>query len=296
VKRRVPLIAVACAMVSSVLLAPPPADAQVRIVRSRPAVRTAVVVQPRTLSAGTPWRRSPVFLGGYYYPSIYRTSLWYGGFGYYPRYYYGPAYYQWGPFGYDRYDLSGSLRLQVDPEETEVFIDGYYAGQTDDFDGVFQRLRLEPGEHTLELYLAGHRTHTQRIYLQPGRTFRIRHTMQRLGAGDPVPTRPAGTPLPPPRGPRDPRDPRDPRRAPAPSAVEGQGFGQLSLRVQPGDAEVMIDGERWAGALENERLNVQLGAALHRLEIRKDGYRSYFTDITIRTGETLTLNVALTKQ
>jgi hypothetical protein len=274
-------------MVSSVLLVPPPAEAQVRIARSRPAVRSAVVVRPRT-----------VFLGGYYYPSIYRTSLWYGGFGYYPRYYYGygPSYYQLGPFGYDRYDLSGSLRLQVDPEETEVFIDGYYAGQVDDFDGVFQRLRLEPGEHTLELYLAGHRTHTQRVYLQPGRTFRIRHAMQPLAANDPVPARPAGSPLPPP-GTRDPRSRgQGPVTPPARGDASAQGFGQLSLRVQPGDAEVVIDGERWAGALESERLNVQLGAALHRLEIRKDGYRSYFTDITIRSGETLTLNVALTKQ
>ena len=294
-KRRVSLIAAACAMVSSVLLVTPPAEAQVRIAHPRPAIRSAVVVRPR----------STVFVGGYYYPSIYRTSLWYGGvgfgfgygypyfgYGYYPGYYYAPSYYQWGPFGYG-YDLSGSLRLQVEPEETEAFIDGYYAGQVDDFDGVFQRLHLEPGEHTLELYLAGHRTVTQRIYLQPGRTFRIRHTMQPLAAGDPVPTKPTGAPLPPP-GVRDPRNRG--QGPPPPPRGDAQGFGQLSLRVQPGDAEVVIDGERWVGALENERLNVQLGAALHRLEIRKDGYRSYFTDVTIRNGETLTLNVALTKQ
>jgi hypothetical protein len=66
--------------------------------------------------------------------------------------------------------------------------------------------------------------------------------------------------------------------------------------VQPGDAEVLIDGERWEGALENERLVVQLGAGTHRLEIRKEGYRSYFTDIPVRGGETRTLNVALTRQ
>ena len=66
--------------------------------------------------------------------------------------------------------------------------------------------------------------------------------------------------------------------------------------MQPSDAEVLIDGERWTGALDNERLTVQLGAALHRLEIRKDGYRAYFTDVTIRNRETLTLNVALSRQ
>jgi hypothetical protein len=41
---------------------------------------------------------------------------------------------------------------------------------------------------------------------------------------------------------------------------------------------------------------VQLGAGTHRLEIRKQGYRTYFTDITIRGNDTTTLNVALTKQ
>jgi hypothetical protein len=32
------------------------------------------------------------------------------------------------------------------------------------------------------------------------------------------------------------------------------------------------------------------------VEIRKDGYRAYITDITVRRGETTPLNVSLTKQ
>jgi hypothetical protein len=81
----------------------------------------------------------------------------------------------------------------------------------------------------------------------------------------------------------------------APGAASSN-FGELALRVQPGDADVLIDGERWEGGLENERLVVQLGAGVHSLEIRKEGYRSYFTDVTIRSGDTRTLNVALTRQ
>lgn len=284
----VPLIAPAGAVVLSLLLMPAPADAQVRVAQPRPVPSTAVVVTPT------------VFIGGYYYPTIYRPGLLFGGFGYgYSPRYYGPAYYQWRPFGY--YDLSGSVRLQVEPEETEVFVDGYYAGQVDEFDGVFQRLRLEPGEHHIELYLPGHRTYTQRVYLQPGRTFNIRHRMEPLGRGEAAPSRPSGAPLPPPGA----RAPRDPRLRPAPGTqglppprleAEAKGFGQLSLRVQPRDAEVLIDRERWETPPGTERLNVQLGGGLHHLEIRKEGYRSYFTDITIRDGQTLTLNVALTPQ
>jgi hypothetical protein len=66
--------------------------------------------------------------------------------------------------------------------------------------------------------------------------------------------------------------------------------------VQPGDADVLIDGERWEGGTSADRLVVQLGAGMHRVELRKDGYRSYFTDITIRGNDTTTLNVALTRQ
>ena len=297
VKRRVSrtAAAVSALLVSSVLLVPAPADAQFGRV-ARP--RAAVVVRPAIVLRSRP----TVFIGGYYYPPLYRTGVYYGGYrGYYGGYRgsYGASYYQWPPYYGGFYDLSGSARLQVTPRETEVFIDGYYAGTVDDFDGFLQRLRLEPGEHEVELYLPGHRSFSQRIYLQPGRTFNIRHAMEPIGAGEAAPARPVGSPLPAPgtRGPGpDPRNPRtgtpptDPR-APNPGTRD---FGQLALRVQPGDADILIDGERWEGGAGEERLVVQLGAGMHRLEIRKDGYRSYFTDLTIRGGDTTTLNVALT--
>ena len=38
-----------------------------------------------------------------------------------------------------RYD--GSLRLKVKPREASVYVDGYFAGRVDDFDGMFQRLQ-----------------------------------------------------------------------------------------------------------------------------------------------------------
>ena len=57
-----------------------------------------------------------------------------------------------------------------------------------------------------------------------------------------------------------------------------------------------IDGERWEGAQDQDRLVVQLGAGTHTVEIRKDGYRTYITDLTVRPGETTTLNVSLTRQ
>jgi hypothetical protein len=104
------------------------------------------------------------FYGGYYSYPFYFSA----GIGPYAPYYYGhPWYYPWYA-----YDPAASLRLQVTPRQAEVFVDGSYAGTVDDFDGSFQRLRLHPGDHTIEVFLPGHRSLTQRIYLQPGRRSR----------------------------------------------------------------------------------------------------------------------------
>jgi hypothetical protein len=73
-------------------------------------------------------------------------------------------------------------------------------------------------------------------------------------------------------------------------------YGTLTLRVQPGEANVRIDGERWDGPQGEERLVVQLPAGRHVIDIQKDGFRQYTTEVTVQSGETATLNVALTRQ
>jgi hypothetical protein len=187
----------------------------------------------------------------------------------------------------------------VTPREAEVFVDGYYAGTVDNFDGTFQRLHVQPGDHDLEVFLPGHRSYQQKVYLQPGKTFNVRHTMETLGPGEAEPARPAGRPKTngpssrsqrqPPIGPPD----RDAEQNQEPGRTPAAQFGSLALRVQPGDASITIDGEAWEHS-GNERLIVQLGPGVHNVQIRKDGYRTYMTDIAIRPGETTTLNVAMT--
>lgn len=85
---------------------------------------------------------------------------------------------------YAFYDNESSLRLQITPRETEVFIDGYLAGRVDDFDGRFQRLHVQPGEHELTLYLDGHRKVMQQVLIRPRASFRIRYAMVKLAAGE----------------------------------------------------------------------------------------------------------------
>ena len=82
---------------------------------------------------------------------------------------------------------------------------------------------------------------------------------------------------------------------PPPRAPQNRGgeFGTLNLRVQPEDAIVTIDGDRWDSPQGGSRLVVQLTPGTHRIEVRKDGFRTYTSTIQIRPGESQTLNVSL---
>jgi PEGA domain len=90
------------------------------------------------------------------------------------------------------------VKTQIKPNQTEVYVDGYYAGVADDFDGAFQRLHTSPGGHAVTLRLEGYRTVTQNIYVRPGSTYELTETMEKLAPGEvsdpvPLPTLPAGS-------------------------------------------------------------------------------------------------------
>jgi PEGA domain len=96
---------------------------------------------------------------------------------------------------------------------------------------------------------------------------------------------PGGRPLPP-----APQAPGTPRTA------DASAYGTLSIRVQPAEADVLIDGERWRGPEAQDRLMVEVPEGPHKVEIQKTGYRTYVTDVQVRRGETTTLNVSLRTQ
>ncbi len=72
-------------------------------------------------------------------------------------------------------------------------------------------------------------------------------------------------------------------------------FGSLSIQVRPPDAEIFIDGERWVGSDVSGPLLVQLAPGTHRVELQSPGRRPYLNEISIRPGETTTLNVVLSQ-
>ncbi|HWI16208.1 MAG TPA: PEGA domain-containing protein [Vicinamibacterales bacterium] len=239
---------------------------------------------PRVVVAPRPVVVSP-FYSGFYRP-YYSPFFWdvYGwgfpgvpGFGFYNR----------------AYVEDSSARIQVTPKHAEVYVDGYRAGIVDDFDGFAQRLHVPPGEHVIELYLEGHKTISQAILFQPGESYRIRHTMEPLAAGEPEPARPAPRPNtnPAPRADFDAFG-RPVMRGPAPASPSREG-ASLLIRVQPGDAVVIVDGERWQNS--GDRLEIQVTPGEHRIEIQKDGYQPFRTTVRVQPGESSPINVSLTK-
>lgn len=192
---------------------------------------------------------------------------------------------QWGNWG------SSAARIQVTPRHTEVYVDGYLAGIVDDFDGSWQRLRVAPGEHVIELYLEGHKTIEQTILFAPGQSYRIRHAMEPLAAGEAAPVRPAPRASAP--APTSPA-PFDPFGRPARPGSLPEG-GAIAIRVQPIDASILVDGERWQTS-GGDRLEIQVTPGEHRIEVQKDGYQPFETSVTVRPGQTAPLNVSLTKK
>jgi len=289
------LVLLVCVCMTAVLLWPGDAAAQWR---RRPPVRTRVVI-----GAG--------FYRPYYYSPFYYRPFWFGFSPFYDPFFPGwyPVYGQYGYPGY-YYRAWSSARIEVKPKEAQVYLDGYFVGIVDQFDGVFQRLDVPPGEHELTVYLPGYRSYHERILFRPGQSYHIRAALEPQPAGATAEPKPQPQPSagrdpyssadpyrqPPPPGDRGrtmplPDRPGD-RRAP-PRAPESGAFGTLNLRVQPADAVVSIDGERWDSPEGGSRLVVQLSAGSHRVDVRKDGFKPYSTTVEIRAGEPQTLNVSL---
>jgi len=195
------------------------------------------------------------------------------------------------------YDHRAEVRVLATPKTTAVYVDGFYAGIADDFDGVFQSLPLPPGGHDIALYLEGYRTVRRSLYLRPGSSLKLHDEMVRLPAGEasepptlapPVPPPPAGSY----RSPSTPPPVTRPRSTVPALPQATAASGTLELHVQPATAEVTIDGRRWISSDEGH-FTVELQPGTHTVEVSQDGYRRLSTDITIGVEETTPLNVTL---
>jgi hypothetical protein len=134
---------------------------------------------------GSPYRYAyPGYRRPYYAPRYrsYAPPYPYYGYGYatpYPYAYNYPSQagiYAVPPTG----ALYGGVRIEVEPRDAAVYVDGYYAGIVDDFDGAWQRVALEPGPHRFEIVAPGFETLTFEVNVRPNETVRYRGDLMRL--------------------------------------------------------------------------------------------------------------------
>jgi hypothetical protein len=144
---------------------------------------------------GYPGYYPPNYYGGYYpyYPywgygwgwgwgfglSWYYDPFWFSGYWGYPGYDYGG----YGGYGYyagaGQVYYSGNVKLKIKPKGAEVFVDGYYVGIVDDFDGMFQDLQLSAdpngrATHKIEVRAPGAQPLTFEVRLLPGQSIAYR--------------------------------------------------------------------------------------------------------------------------
>jgi hypothetical protein len=249
--------------------------------------------------------------GGYYpgYPGYY-PGWGYGG-GYYPGYYPGWGYSYWWPYGsfgwYGGYygypwgwgggsvyhhveHESGSVRVLVDPSEARVYVDGYYAGTVDDFDGLFQRLHVSPGRHEIALKLEGYKTHRVKVYVAPDSTVKLEYDMEK-GPGESFEDLSRDVRESEPVRERDEEERWTESEQRAEKDELAAVGGRLDLTVRPEDASVYVDGAFRGSAREASTLKLAPGR--HRIEIVRPGYRTHEQQVDIAPGETTELKVDL---
>jgi hypothetical protein len=114
----------------------------------------------------------PYYYPGYAYPAY--------GYGYSAPYGYGsPAPYGYGYGGYSGRPYGG-LRIDLPQRDAEVFVDGYFVGTVDNFDGVLQQANLEAGPHRVEIRSPEFETIEFNVNIEPGRTITYRGSMREL--------------------------------------------------------------------------------------------------------------------
>jgi len=234
-----------------------------------------------------------------------RATYGYGGNhhhgGYYPHYggYYGwgyPYYYGWvgWPWGWwygsapyhaawSNPHAPGAVETDVTPKKAEVLLDGRFVGQARDYNGRWDVLWIEPGDHTLEFVKDGYMTLRTDVSVRAGTHVRISEALQK---GEGI----------------DPRSSETVAAAPAPAPRPSEGAalerGLLRLGVAPADAAIYLDGEFLARGDELAGLHGALPVASgrHTVEVVRPGFASRTVEVDVPGDETVRLDIALERE
>jgi PEGA domain len=97
------------------------------------------------------------FVGGYW------GGPYWGG-------YWGP-YYGYGPYwgGYYAFPNSGEIKLDTKVKDAQVFINGAYAGTTQED----KKMHLRPGNYNIEIREGGRTQFSEKVYVAAGKTLHL---------------------------------------------------------------------------------------------------------------------------
>lgn len=308
-------------------------------------------------SYGFSYARGYGHYGGFYGYG-YRHSYWpYWGwypsfsfyYGYSPYYYYPgfwPGYVYPGSYDPPSYRMTYEdpnnrsssnsqlawLRLDVQPREASVYIDGQYAGKASEFAAGKKLLPVSPASHTLRFEAEGYQTSVVDLKVNPLQTLDV---MQILHPGKSLPDTaspppPAAAPprnadrTPPPvrqpyssassrgiSGDTRPSDtpgsepatvpqPEGPPPAMGPGNAEGDQFGRIVVKfdkVLP-EAAVYVDG-RFMGITDPASLEFVVNdvpPGRHTLVVTKPGYKDFQVDVTLSGSQSNTVTAVLQKR
>ncbi|HEX9368731.1 MAG TPA: PEGA domain-containing protein [Vicinamibacterales bacterium] len=74
----------------------------------------------------------------------------------------------------------GNLKLKVKPRSAKVYVDGYFVGLVDQFDGAFQKLALNTGRHKVEIKADGFETAEFDVLINAAQTVTFQGALKRI--------------------------------------------------------------------------------------------------------------------
>ena len=83
--------------------------------------------------------------------------------------YWGPGPYYWGP-AYYGYPNTGEVKLDTKVKDAQVFINGAYAGTTQED----KKMHLRPGSYDFEIREGGRTQFAEKVYVAAGKTLHLR--------------------------------------------------------------------------------------------------------------------------
>jgi len=170
---------------------------------------------------------------------------------------------------------SARLDLEIEPDDADVYLDGVYQGEVDQFDGHPDYLWVKPGRHTLEFRKRKYQSLRILFEVKADERKRFPQELYKLREGEPK--RVELNMLP-----------------PSPSKPKAQ-VAFLKFLVEPADAALWIDGafRGTAGQFDGNPEKAKVSSGTHKIELTRPGYRSHAVEIRLGPEQERTIRVTL---